>query len=134
VASIEVFAARFGHPIMTPNLLHFGLKLLFQRLSEDVGTRGLSKDLTNPAHSKTQIRNRTQKKPSAAAKTHSEQNKMSTRVCRCVYVSMTLLKGTCLYLDMYVYIYIYTYIHKLYIYIINLSGPFFTVSSITFLN
>ena len=33
------FVARFGNPIMTPNLLHFELKLIFRRLLEDVGTR-----------------------------------------------------------------------------------------------
>ena len=34
-----VFVARFGCPITTPNLLHFGLKFLFWKLSEDVRTR-----------------------------------------------------------------------------------------------
>ena len=34
-----IFVARFGCPITTPNLLHFGLKFLFWKLSEDVRTR-----------------------------------------------------------------------------------------------
>ena len=39
VGNMEVFVARFGCPITTPNLLHFGLKFLFWKLSEDVRTR-----------------------------------------------------------------------------------------------
>ena len=39
VGNMAVFVARFGCPITTPNLLHFGLKFLFWKLSEDVRTR-----------------------------------------------------------------------------------------------
>ena len=39
VGNMAVFVARFGCPITTPNLLHFGLKFLFWQLSEDVRTR-----------------------------------------------------------------------------------------------
>ena len=39
VGNMAVFVARFGYLITTPNLLHFGLKFLFWRLSEDVRTR-----------------------------------------------------------------------------------------------
>ena len=35
---MAVFVARFGCPITTPNLLHFGLKFLFWKLLEDVRT------------------------------------------------------------------------------------------------
>ena len=37
--NMAVFVARFGCPITTPNLLHFGLEFLFWKLSEDVRTR-----------------------------------------------------------------------------------------------
>ena len=39
VGNMAVFVARFGYLITTPNLLHFGLKLLCWRLPEDVRTR-----------------------------------------------------------------------------------------------
>ena len=52
---MSVYRARFGYPIMTPNLLHFGLKLLFQRPSEDVGTRAVIQ-IELPLTIKTQIR------------------------------------------------------------------------------
>ena len=48
-----------GYPITTPNLLHFGLKFLFWRLSEDVGCPHLvlSKDLNNHSQPKSKISN-----------------------------------------------------------------------------
>jgi len=38
VGNMAAFVARFGSPITNPNLLHFRLKCLFWRLSEDVRT------------------------------------------------------------------------------------------------
>lgn len=48
VANIAAFGEGFGPPIMTPNLSHFGLKLLYRN-------PGLTKQENNP-QSKTQIR------------------------------------------------------------------------------
>ena len=81
VGNMAVFVARFGYLITTPNLLHFGLKFLFWRLSEDVRTRCCQRTLHNqkPKYA-------IGKKKSVTSKTHNGQKKMSIRFSRYIYI------------------------------------------------
>ena len=77
---MAAFVARFGYTITTPNLLHFGLKLLFRRLSEGVG-KGFGQPLT--------IKNQNMQlnqKTSITGKTHNGQKHLSVRFPRYTYI------------------------------------------------
>ena len=77
VGNMAVFVARFGCPITTPNLPHFGLKFLFWKLSEDVRTRCCHRIWTTLHNQKTKIRNWTKKTP-VTGKIHNGQKNVHT--------------------------------------------------------
>ena len=76
VGNMAAFVARFGSPITNPNLLHFGLKFLFWRLSEDVRTHCCQRTSTtlhnqNPKYAIEQKKNRP-----LQVRTHNGQKKI----------------------------------------------------------
>ena len=85
VGNMAVFVARFGCPITTPNLLHFGLKFLFWKLSEDARTRCCRRIWTTLHNQKPKYAIEP-KKTSVTGKTHNGQKKMSIRFSRYIYI------------------------------------------------
>ena len=75
VGDMAIFVARFGCPITTPNLLHFGLKFLFWKLSEDVRTRCCQRTWTTLHNQKPKYAIE-QKKMSVTGKTHNAGNRI----------------------------------------------------------
>jgi hypothetical protein len=94
---MAVFVARFGCPITTPNLLHFGLKFLFWKLSEDVRTRCCQRIWTTLHNQKPKYAIEQKKRPLRVKPI------MDKKKCPCgfpgIYIYMTYFKQTdCIFL------------------------------------